>query len=95
MTRWNKIITPRDKNAPVNDIKNPIEKNVPLTSETTKTLTKLMNPASKIPTSYKVTRMTMLAKPSLIPGIVNEGIKDSKIAITIVAARRTPSNAIF
>ena len=37
----------------------------------------------------------MLAKPSLIPGIVKEGIKDSAIAITIVIASRTPSNAIF
>ena len=86
---------PSDIKAPVKDMKNPIERNVPLTNETTKTLTKLIKIASKIPTSYKVTKMIMLAKPSLIPGIVKDGIKDSKIAITIVNASKTPSSAIF
>ena len=90
ISKQNKIITPKDITAPVNDMKNPIDKKVPLTKETTKTRTKLINTASFTPSSYKVTKMTMLAKPSLIPGIVKDGIKDSAIAITMVAARRTP-----
>ena len=95
MSKQNKIMTPRDKTAPVKDMKKPIDKNVPLTKETTKTLTKLINTASFTPSSYKVTKITILAKPSLIPGMVKDGIKDSAIAITIGAARRTPRRAIF
>ena len=95
ISKQNKIITPNDRTAPVKDIKNPIDKNVPLTKETTRTRTKLINTASLTPSSYSVTKITMLAKPSLIPGIVKDGIKDSAIAITIVAARSTPNNVIF
>lgn len=91
----NRIIIPSDIKAPVKLIKKPIDKKVPLTSETTKTLTKLMNIASQIPSSYKVTNITMLAKPSLMPGIVKDGINDSAIAITIVDASKTPKRAIF
>ena len=42
---------PKDKAAPVKDIKNPIDKNVPLARETTSTLNKLTTPASQMPNS--------------------------------------------
>ena len=86
---------PKDITHPVKDIKNPIDKNVPLTRLTTKTLNKLIEAASQMPNSYKVTRMIMLAKPSFTPGIPMLGIKDSKIAMTIAPAVKTPNNAIF
>ena len=67
---------PKDRTAPVRDIKNPIDKNVPLTKPVTTTLNKLMQIASRIPISYKTKIITIFAKPSFTPGIPMLGIND-------------------
>lgn len=77
---------PKDKNAPLKDMKKPIDKKVPRAKATIKTLTILINIASTTPISYRVIRIMMLAKPNLTPGMPILGIKDSKKAITIAKA---------
>ena len=86
---------PRESTAPVNDIKKPIDKKVPLTKPVITTLRRLTNIASLIPISYKTIKITMFAKPILTPGIPMLGIKDSAIDKTIAIDDKMPTSAIF
>lgn len=86
---------PRDKTAPVRDIKNPIDKKVPLTKPVTITLKRFIKIASRIPISYKTNKITIFAKPSFTPGIPMDGINDSAMLKTIAREVKMPIIAIF
>ena len=86
---------PKERKAPAKDIKNPIEKIFPLKRLHKITRNKLTITASIIPSSYNTMMITILARPSLIPGIPMEGMKDSKIDKTIVKDVKTPNRAIL
>ena len=88
-------MTVNEKIAPVKDITNPIERNVPLKIPTNKTRAKFIQIASIIPNSNKTMRIMIFANPSFTPGIPMLGINDSKIPMTIAAAVKTPNNAIL
>lgn len=93
--KYSKIIIPKDKIAPVKDIKNPMEISVPRNNPTRKTRQKSTIMASMIPISYKTIRIIILANPSFTPGMPILGINDSNMAIIIAPAVKTPKRAIL
>lgn len=91
----NKIIIPRERTAPVRDIKNPIVKIVPLNKATKKTRDRFTKIASTTPSSNKVISITRLTNPNLIPGIPMLGINDSIIPMIIAPAVNIAMMAIL